>query len=105
VEARLVEFKTKEIKFYEKIRRLEFDVEVKNNKIKYLMNELEQVKKEKEGLDSKLIGFKSASKDLDTLLRSQRTDKNKEGVGYSVVPPFFSSLLSSQERYVLDRIA
>nr|GEX98876.1 hypothetical protein [Tanacetum cinerariifolium] len=33
VEARLVEFKTQEIKFYEKIRGLEFDVEVKNNKI------------------------------------------------------------------------
>nr|GEW44368.1 hypothetical protein [Tanacetum cinerariifolium] len=51
------------------------------------MNELEQVKKEKEGLDSKLIGIESASKDLDTLLGSQRTDKNKEGLGYSVVPP------------------
>nr|GEV67584.1 hypothetical protein [Tanacetum cinerariifolium] len=58
VEARLVEFKTQEIKFCEKIRGLEFDVKVKNNKIKNLMNELEQ-----------------------------RTDKNKEGLGYNVVPP------------------
>nr|GFD50167.1 hypothetical protein [Tanacetum cinerariifolium] len=32
-------------------------------------------------------GFESASKDLDTLLGSQRSDKNKEGLGYSVVPP------------------
>nr|GEV51696.1 hypothetical protein [Tanacetum cinerariifolium] len=78
VEARLVEFKTQEIKFCEKIIGLEFDVEVKNNKIEYLMNELKQVKKEKEGLDSKLTGFEYASKDLDTLLGSQRTDKNKE---------------------------
>nr|GEZ76497.1 ubiquitin hydrolase [Tanacetum cinerariifolium] len=31
--------------------------------------------------------FESASKDLDTLLGSQRSDKNKEGLGYSVVPP------------------
>nr|GEY53806.1 hypothetical protein [Tanacetum cinerariifolium] len=46
-----------------------------------------EVKKEKEGLDNKLTGFKSASKDLDTLLGSQRTDKNKEGLGYSDVPP------------------
>nr|GEY44153.1 copia protein [Tanacetum cinerariifolium] len=68
VEARLVEFKTQEIKFCEKIRGLEIDVEFKNNKIEYLMNELEQVKKEKEGLESKLTGFESASKDLDTLL-------------------------------------
>nr|GEU42159.1 putative ribonuclease H-like domain-containing protein [Tanacetum cinerariifolium] len=46
-----------------------------------------KVKKEKEGLDSKLTGFEYASKDLDTLLGSQRTDKNKEGLGYSAVPP------------------
>nr|GEZ17536.1 hypothetical protein [Tanacetum cinerariifolium] len=78
VEARLVEFKTQEIKFYEKIRGLERDVEVKNNKIENLINELEQVKKEKERLDNKLTSFESASKDLDTLLRSQRNDKNKE---------------------------
>nr|GEZ75639.1 hypothetical protein [Tanacetum cinerariifolium] len=32
-------------------------------------------------------GFQSASKDLDTLIGSQRSDKNKEGLGYSVVPP------------------
>nr|GEV03676.1 hypothetical protein [Tanacetum cinerariifolium] len=38
------------------------------------MTELEKVKKEKKGLDSKLTGF------LDTLLGSQRTDKNKEGL-------------------------
>nr|GEY07870.1 copia protein [Tanacetum cinerariifolium] len=46
-----------------------------------------KVKKEKEGLANKLIGFESASKYLDTLLRSQRTDKNKEGLGYNAVPP------------------
>nr|GEY69798.1 hypothetical protein [Tanacetum cinerariifolium] len=87
------------------IRGLELDVEFKNIEIQYLMNELKQVKKEKEGLDSKQISFESASKDLDTLLGSQRTDKNKEGLGYSAVPPSCSSILSSQERYVLDRIA
>nr|GEY61355.1 hypothetical protein [Tanacetum cinerariifolium] len=89
VEARLVEFKSQEIKLCEKIRGLERDVEVRNNKIEYLMNQLEQVKKEKESLDNKLTGFESASKDLDTLLESQRTDKNKEGLRYSAVsyPP------------------
>nr|GEV65996.1 hypothetical protein [Tanacetum cinerariifolium] len=39
-----------------------------------------EVKKEKEGLDSKLTGFQYASNDLDTLLGSQRTVKNKEGL-------------------------
>nr|GEW34601.1 hypothetical protein [Tanacetum cinerariifolium] len=91
VEARLVEFKTQEIKFCKKIRSLEFDVESKNNKIEYLMTELEKVKKEKKGLDSKLTGFEYASKDLDTLLGSQRTNTNKEGLGYSVVPPSCST--------------
>nr|GEU90701.1 hypothetical protein [Tanacetum cinerariifolium] len=46
-----------------------------------------KIKKEKEGLDSKLIGFESASKDLDTLLGSHKSDKNKEGLGYNVAPP------------------
>nr|GEX18404.1 hypothetical protein [Tanacetum cinerariifolium] len=95
VEARLVEFKTKEIKFCEKIRGLEVDVKNKNIKIKNLMNELEQIRKEKEGLDSKLTGFEYASKDLDTLLGSQRSDKNKEGLGYNAVPSSCASLLSS----------
>nr|GFA21974.1 hypothetical protein [Tanacetum cinerariifolium] len=80
VKAKVVEFKTQEIKFYEKIRGLERDVEVRNNKIENLMNELELIKKEKEGLDYKLTGFESALKDLDTLLGNQRTDKNKEGL-------------------------
>nr|GEX68520.1 ribonuclease H-like domain-containing protein [Tanacetum cinerariifolium] len=87
VEARLVEFKEQEIKFCEKIKGLERDVEVRNNKIEYLMNELEQVKKEKEGLDNKLTGFESALKDLDNLLGSQKSDKNKEGIGYNAAPP------------------
>nr|GEZ44552.1 ribonuclease H-like domain-containing protein [Tanacetum cinerariifolium] len=49
--------------------------------------ELEIIKKEKEGLESKLTGFQTALKDLDSLLESQRLDKNKKGLGYSVVPP------------------
>nr|GEZ28932.1 putative ribonuclease H-like domain-containing protein [Tanacetum cinerariifolium] len=54
VEARLVEFKNQEIKFYEKIRGLEFKVESKDNRIKRLTKELEELKKEKECLDGKL---------------------------------------------------
>nr|GEW32819.1 hypothetical protein [Tanacetum cinerariifolium] len=84
VEARLVEFKENEVK---RISVLERDVEIRDNKIEYLKNELEQVKKEKESLDNKLSGFGNASKDLDNLLGSQRSDKNKEGLGYSAVPP------------------
>nr|GEV18335.1 hypothetical protein [Tanacetum cinerariifolium] len=46
-----------------------------------------EVKKEKEGLDNKLTGFKSALKDLDNLLGSQRSYKNKDGLRYNAVPP------------------
>nr|GEV21607.1 hypothetical protein [Tanacetum cinerariifolium] len=59
VEARLVEFKEHEIKFCERIRGLERDVEIRDNKIEYLTNELE----------------------------SQRSDKNKKGLGYNAIPP------------------
>nr|GEU85187.1 hypothetical protein [Tanacetum cinerariifolium] len=55
----------------DRIRGREFKVESKDNRIGRLTKELEELKKEKEGLDSKLIGFQSASKDLDTLLGSQ----------------------------------
>nr|GEV13643.1 reverse transcriptase domain-containing protein [Tanacetum cinerariifolium] len=36
---------------------------------------------------SQSSGFQTASKDLDSLLESQRLDKNKEGLRYSAVPP------------------
>nr|GEU95109.1 hypothetical protein [Tanacetum cinerariifolium] len=47
---------------------------------------LETLKKEKEGLERKLSGFKASTKDLDNLIGSQRSDKIKEGLGYSAVP-------------------
>nr|GEW36876.1 hypothetical protein [Tanacetum cinerariifolium] len=94
VEGRLVEFKNQEIKFCEKIRVLEFSVESKTNRIENLTNELETLKKEKKGLERKLTGFQMASKDLDNLLESQRTDTNKEGLGYNVVPPLLLNMPS-----------
>nr|GEV06741.1 putative reverse transcriptase, RNA-dependent DNA polymerase [Tanacetum cinerariifolium] len=58
----------------------------------------ELIKKEKEGLDSKLAGFQTASKDLDSLLESQRLDKNKEGLGYSAVPPPHAQVYSPSKK-------
>nr|GEY29457.1 hypothetical protein [Tanacetum cinerariifolium] len=98
VEARLVEFKTQEIKFSEKIRGLERHVKVRNNKTEYLTNELEEAKKEKESLDNKLTGFENVSKDLENLLGSQRLDKNKEGLGNSAVPPASAQVYSSLKK-------
>nr|GEX43593.1 reverse transcriptase domain-containing protein [Tanacetum cinerariifolium] len=87
VESRLAEHKDREIKYFKKIRGLEYKTESSDDYIEILKKELELIKKEKEGLDSKLTGFQTASKDLDSLLESQRVDKKKEGLGYSVVPP------------------
>nr|GEX05797.1 hypothetical protein [Tanacetum cinerariifolium] len=102
VKARLIEFKNQEIKLCEKIKGLEFNVECKNDRIERLTNELEELKKEKEGLDSKLTGFQSASKDLDTLIGSQRSDKNKEGLGPSPSIESNSNDLQSSNSFVYE---
>nr|GEY34352.1 hypothetical protein [Tanacetum cinerariifolium] len=98
VESRLVEHKDREIKYYEKIRGLEFKTESSDEYIKILKKELDLIKKEKEGLDIKLTGFQTASKDLDSLLESQRLDKNKEGLGYNIVPPPPAQLYSPPKK-------
>ncbi|GJS70988.1 hypothetical protein Tco_0703829 [Tanacetum coccineum] len=90
VEARLVEFKNNEIKFCKRIRVLERDLELRDNKIENLRNALEEVKKEKDSLDVKIKNFENSAKDLDCLLGTQRSVKDKTGLGlneYTVVPP------------------
>nr|GEX72443.1 hypothetical protein [Tanacetum cinerariifolium] len=42
--------------------------------------------------------FQTASKDLDSLLESQRLDKNKERLGYSAVPPLPVQIYSSPKK-------
>nr|GEV23227.1 hypothetical protein [Tanacetum cinerariifolium] len=98
VESRVVEHKDREIKYCEKIRGLELEVEFKTNSLECLAKELETLKKEKEGLDGKLAGFQTAFKDLDSLLESQRLDKNKEGLRYNVVPPPPTQIHSSPKK-------
>nr|GEW94558.1 ribonuclease H-like domain-containing protein [Tanacetum cinerariifolium] len=49
--------------------------------------ELETLKQEKEVVDGKLAGLLIASKDLDNLIERQRSDKSKEGLGYTAIPP------------------
>nr|GEU88760.1 ribonuclease H-like domain-containing protein [Tanacetum cinerariifolium] len=87
VESRLVEYKEREVKYCEKIRTLKFHNESNNECIEILKKKLETLKEEKEGVDGKLVGLLKASKDLNNLIESQRSDKNKDGLGYSVVPP------------------
>nr|GEV07208.1 hypothetical protein [Tanacetum cinerariifolium] len=60
-----------------------------------------EVKKEKESLDNKLTSLENASKNLDNLLVSQRSDKNKEGLGYSAVPPLPAQIYSPPKKDLL----
>nr|GEZ14186.1 hypothetical protein [Tanacetum cinerariifolium] len=70
-----------------KIRTLEFHNESNSECIEILKKKLETLKEKKKGVDGKLEGLLKASKDLDNLIKSQRSDKIKDGLGYSAVPP------------------
>nr|GEW18273.1 hypothetical protein [Tanacetum cinerariifolium] len=74
VESRLVEYKEREVKYIEKIRTLEY---YDKGKMECLL---------------------SASKDLDNLIESQRSDKSKEGLGYTFVPPPSAQLYLSPKK-------
>nr|GEZ75962.1 hypothetical protein [Tanacetum cinerariifolium] len=98
VESRLVEYKEREVKYCEKIKTLEFRTESNNECIEILKKKIEILKQENEGVDGKLAGLLTALKDLDILIESQRVDKNKEGLGYSAVPPPPGQIYSSPKK-------
>nr|GEX82759.1 hypothetical protein [Tanacetum cinerariifolium] len=98
VEERLAELRNREIKYCERIKGLELEVEFKTNSLECLTKDLELLKKEKGKIETKLTGFQRASKDLDSLLESQRLDKNKEVLGYSAVPPPPAQLYSPPKK-------
>nr|GEZ47460.1 hypothetical protein [Tanacetum cinerariifolium] len=100
VESRQVEYKEREFKYIEKIRTLEFYDEGKVEYIETLKKELETLKQEKEVVDGKLAGLLSASKNLDNLIESQRSDKSKEGLGYTAIPPLIAQLYLSPKKYL-----
>nr|GEV04021.1 hypothetical protein [Tanacetum cinerariifolium] len=79
-----------------KITFLSDKIDDKVNKIYHYS--LETLQQEKEGVDGKLAGLLTASTDLNNLIESQRSDKNKEGLGYSAVPPPISQIYSSPKK-------
>ncbi|GJT25553.1 putative ribonuclease H-like domain-containing protein [Tanacetum coccineum] len=87
VEARLVEFKVNETKFGERIRLLERDIVIKDNKIEYLTKELEKKEKDNVNIDNKLIGYVNATNNLEIMLEEQRPLRNKECIGFNAVLP------------------
>nr|GEU92993.1 hypothetical protein [Tanacetum cinerariifolium] len=60
--------------------------------------DLETLKQEKEVVDVKLAGLLSSLKNLDNLIESQRSDKSKEGLGYTAVPPPVAQLYLSPKK-------
>nr|GEZ97423.1 hypothetical protein [Tanacetum cinerariifolium] len=82
VEGRLVEQKERELKYLEKIRTLKYYNESYKECIETLKKKLETLQQEKEWVDGKLAGLHTTSKDHDNIIESQRSDKNKEGLGY-----------------------
>nr|GEU40367.1 ribonuclease H-like domain-containing protein [Tanacetum cinerariifolium] len=70
------------VAYEEKIAVLEFEVKDKGNAITRLTNQLDQTLKEKEDLKAKLEQFEISSKNLNKLINSQLSVKDKTGLGY-----------------------
>ncbi|GJX48195.1 hypothetical protein Tco_0273385 [Tanacetum coccineum] len=82
VEAQLIVHQKNEAVYEEKITVLEFEVKDKSNAVTRLTNQLEQTLKEKEDLKTKLEQFETSSKNLNKLINSQISSKDKTGLGY-----------------------
>ncbi|GKD29897.1 hypothetical protein Tco_1240675 [Tanacetum coccineum] len=68
--------------YEEKIAVLEFEVKDKDNAITRLKNQLDEILKEKYDLKAKLEQFETSSKNLNKLINSQLSAKDKTGLGY-----------------------
>ncbi|GJV39291.1 putative ribonuclease H-like domain-containing protein [Tanacetum coccineum] len=63
-------------------RVLEFEVKDKSNNITRLKNQLDETLREKDDLKAKIEQFKTSSKNLNKLINSQISSKDKTGLGY-----------------------
>ncbi|GJT92363.1 ribonuclease H-like domain-containing protein [Tanacetum coccineum] len=82
VEAQLVVHQKNEAVYEEKIAVLEFEVKDKNNAVTRLKNQLDETLREKDDLKAKLEQFETSSKNLNILINSQISSKDKTGLGY-----------------------
>nr|GEY95276.1 hypothetical protein [Tanacetum cinerariifolium] len=100
VEAQLIVHQKNEVAYEEKTAVLEFKVKDKSNAIIRLTNQLDQTLKEKEDLKTKLEQFEISSKNLNKLINSQPSTKDKTSLRYEdplsdsdseVLPSIFDS--------------
>ncbi|GJV53903.1 putative ribonuclease H-like domain-containing protein [Tanacetum coccineum] len=82
VEAQLIIHQKNEVVYEEKIAVLEFEVKDKSNAITRLKNQLDETLREKDDLKAKLEQFETSSKNLNKLINSQLSAKDKTGLGY-----------------------
>ncbi|GJX27183.1 hypothetical protein Tco_0233479 [Tanacetum coccineum] len=82
VEAQLVVHQKNEVVYEEKIKVLEFEVKDKSNDITRLKKQLDETLREKYDLKAKLEKFETSSKNLNKLINSQLSAKDKTGLGY-----------------------
>ncbi|GJZ36254.1 putative ribonuclease H-like domain-containing protein [Tanacetum coccineum] len=82
VEARLVVHQKNKAVYEEKIAVLEFEVKDKSNVVTRLKNQLDETLREKTDLKAKLEYFETSSKNLNKLINSQISSKDKTGLGY-----------------------
>ncbi|GKC35017.1 putative ribonuclease H-like domain-containing protein [Tanacetum coccineum] len=68
--------------YEEKIIVLKFEVKDKSNAITRLKNQLDETFREKDDLKAKLEQFETSSKNLNKLINSQLSAKDKSGLGY-----------------------
>ncbi|GJX58286.1 putative ribonuclease H-like domain-containing protein [Tanacetum coccineum] len=82
VEAQLVVHQKNEVVYKKKITVLEFEVKDKSNAVTRLKNQLDEILREKDDLKAKLEQFETSSKNLNKLINSQLSSKDKIGLGY-----------------------
>ncbi|GJT75249.1 ribonuclease H-like domain-containing protein [Tanacetum coccineum] len=82
VKAQLVVHQKNEAVYEEKIAVLEFEVKDKSNAVTRLKNQLDETLREKDDLKAKLEQFETSSKNLNKLINSQLSSKDKTGLGY-----------------------
>ncbi|GKA93374.1 ribonuclease H-like domain-containing protein [Tanacetum coccineum] len=86
LEEQIIKYKEHEVRFSEEVDVLKRSVGCKEYELGQLRIEIEKVKQEKEGIDFKIAKFDKSAKDLDEMLESQRSNKTKQGLGYTAIP-------------------
>ncbi|GKA14317.1 ribonuclease H-like domain-containing protein [Tanacetum coccineum] len=82
VEAQLVAHQQSQLWYEEKIRFMKIDLDDKTDVLTYHKKLLAEAKKEKEELKAKVEKWHNSSKNLNILLNSQMSARDKAGLGY-----------------------